>query len=63
MQEWYSWGWGRPKRMTRKEIQEMVNNMKKTWLISEKSNKYHEKEELEADNILKKLDDKKENKF
>lgn len=57
MQEWYSWGWWRLKRMTKKEIQEMLNNMKKTWLINEKSKKYHEKEEIEADCILKKLEE------
>ena len=44
--------------MTRKEIQEMMKNMKKTNIIQEKSKKYHETEELEADNILKKLDEK-----
>ena len=58
MQERYSWGGWRPKKMTRKEIQEMLNNMKKTWLINEKSKKYHEEEVVEADNILKKLDEK-----
>ena len=58
MQEWYYGWWWRPKRMTRKEIQEMMKNMKKTDIIQEKSKKYHETEELEADNILKKLDEK-----
>ena len=42
--------------MTKKQIQEMVNNMKKTEIISKKSKDYHKKEELEAENILKKLD-------
>jgi hypothetical protein len=42
--------------MTRKQVQEMVNNMKKTEIISEKSNQYHKKEEIEAEDILKKLD-------
>jgi hypothetical protein len=42
--------------MTRKQVQEMVNNMKKTGIISEKSNQYHKKEEIEAEDILKKLD-------
>ena len=37
-------------------MREMVNNMKKTNIIHEKSKKYHETEELEADDILKKLD-------
>ena len=44
--------------MTRKQIQEMLNNMKKTGIIHEKSKKYHEAEEKEADDILKKLDEK-----
>ena len=34
----------------------MVNNMKKTSIVSEKSKQYHKKEEIEADDILKKLD-------
>lgn len=34
----------------------MVNNMKKTSIIDEKSKQYHKKEEAEADDILKKLD-------
>ena len=55
MQEWYH-GWWRPKKMTKKQIQEMVNNMKKTEIISKKSKDYHKKEELEAEDILKKLD-------
>lgn len=42
--------------MTRKQVQEMVNNMKKTEIISEKSKQYHEKEVIEAEDILKKLD-------
>ena len=44
--------------MTKKQIQEMLNNMRKAWDISEKSKKYHEKEKIEADDILKKLDEK-----
>ena len=56
MQEWYYGWWWRPKKMTRRQIKEMINNMKKTGVINEKSKKYHEAEELEADNILKKLD-------
>ena len=47
--------------MTRKQIQEMINNMKKTNVVHEKSKRYHEAEELEADNILKKLDEKQSN--
>lgn len=58
MQEWYHWGGWRPKMMTKKQIQEMVNNMKKSWIVREKSKQYHEKEELEAEEILKQLDEK-----
>ena len=47
--------------MTKKQIQEMVENMGKTGMIQEKSKKYHETEELEADNILKKLDERQSN--
>ena len=55
MQEWY-YGWWKPKKMTRKQINEMIDNMRKTSIISEKSKQYHKKEEIEAENILKKLD-------
>ena len=44
--------------MTRKQIQEMIQNMKKVKIVNEKSKKYHKSEEDEADNILKKLDEK-----
>lgn len=54
---YHSWWW-RPKRMTRMEIQEMVRNMKKSDIVNKKSQKYHKNEEIEADAILKKLDDK-----
>ena len=56
MQEGYHGWWWKPKKMTRKQVQEMVNNMKKTEIISEKSDQYHKKEEIEAEDILKKLD-------
>ena len=55
MQEWYHWWW-KPKRMTWKQIKEMVANMKKSWIISKKSDDYHEKEEKEADKILEDLE-------
>lgn len=55
MWEWYHWWWGRAKRMTRKQIEEMVNNMKKSWIINKKANEYHKKEEIEAEDILKKI--------
>jgi len=61
MQEWYYGWWWRPKRMTRKQVQEMINNMKKTNVVHEKSRKYHEAEEVEANEILKKLDEEQSN--
>jgi hypothetical protein len=41
--------------MTKKQIKEMVNNMKKSDIISQKSKQYHQKEEIEAEDILNKL--------
>ena len=58
MQEWYSGGHYFPKRVSKKQIQEMVKNMKKSKVVSEKSNQYHKKEEGEAEDILKRLDEK-----
>jgi len=55
MQEWY-YGWWKTRRMTRKQISEMINNMKKSSIISEKAKQYHKKEEIEAEDILKSLD-------
>lgn len=59
MWEWYHGWWWRPKRMTKKQIEEMVKNMGKSKIINEKSNKYHEDEEKKADDILKKIQDNK----
>lgn len=57
MQEWY-YGWGgRPKKMTKRQIQEMLNNMRKSDIVNKKSKQYHEKEEIEAEEIIKKLDE------
>ena len=57
MQEWYyGWGW-RPKKMTKRQIQEMLNNMRKSDIVNKKSKQYHEKEEVEAEEIIKKLDE------
>lgn len=56
MQEWYHWWGWRQRRMTKKQLQEMIHNMKKSEVISEKAKKYHKKEEIEAEEILKKLD-------
>ena len=58
MQEWYSGGLYSTKRVTKKQIHEMVKNMKKSKVVSEKSNQYHKKEEVEAEDILKRLDEK-----
>jgi len=58
MQEWYYGWWWRPKRMTRKQMQEMIKNMQKSEVISNKSKIYHKKEELEAEDILKQLNEK-----
>jgi hypothetical protein len=55
MQEWYHGWWGKPKKITKKQINEMVDNMKKTSIINEKSKQFHKKEEVEAENILQKL--------
>lgn len=55
MQEWYHGWWGRQRRMTKRQIDEMVKNMGKTKIINKKSNEYHKKEENEAENIIKKL--------
>lgn len=57
MQEGYTWWWLRPKRMTKKQIQEMVSNMKKTEIINHKAEKYHQEEEKQANDILKKLEE------
>lgn len=55
MQEWYHWWWTH-KKMTKKQIQKMVDNMRKSWDINRKSNDFHKKEEKEAEDILKQLD-------
>lgn len=54
MREWYHWWWWKQKRLTRKQIQEMVDNMRKSWIINKKSNAYHVREEKKADDELKK---------
>lgn len=56
MQEWYYSWWWRTKRLSKKQIQEMLDNMKKSEIIKEKSKEYHKKEEVEAEDILKRLD-------
>lgn len=56
MQEWY-YGWNStPKKMTRKQIRDMINNMQKTEIVNKKSKQYHDIEEKEAEDILKKIE-------
>ena len=55
MQELYHGWWGKARRMTKRQIDEMIKNMGKTKIINKKSNEYHKKEENEAENIIKKL--------
>lgn len=55
MWESYHGWWWRQKGMTKKQVEEMIKNMKKSKIINEKSNKYHEDEEKIADDILKKI--------
>ena len=43
--------------MSQKQIREMINNMKKSKVVNKRSNQYNKKEEMEADDILKKIDD------
>ena len=43
--------------MSQRQIREMINNMKKSKVVNKRSNQYHKKEEMEADDILKKIDD------
>lgn len=57
MQEQYHGWWGCHKKMTKKQIQEMVNNMKKSDIVNKKSKQYHEKEEMEAEEIIRKIDE------
>jgi len=57
MQESYHWWWS-SKRMSQKQIREMINNMKKSQIINQKSNEYHKKEQIDAEDILKELDKK-----
>jgi len=55
MWEWYHGWWWMSKRITKKQVEEMVRNMKKTKIISERSDKYHEDEGKMADDILKQI--------
>ena len=44
--------------MSQKQIREMISNMKKSQIINQKSNEYHKKEQIDAEDILKQLDKK-----
>lgn len=57
MEETYHSWWAKPKAMTRKQIKEMVKNMQKWWIIKKLSDEYHKTEEIEAENILNKLNE------
>jgi len=52
MTEQYYWWWNGVKRLSRAEIRKMKENMQKTPLVQEKSNRYHRLEEEKADNLL-----------
>ncbi len=52
MTEHYYWWWNGVKRLSRAEIRKMKENMQKTPLVQEKSNKYHRLEEEKAENLL-----------
>ncbi len=54
MQESYNWGKG-IRKLSKIEIRKMKENMQKTPLIQEKSDRYHHKEILEAEDILEKI--------
>lgn len=55
MQESYSWGKS-IRKLSKAEIKKMKENMQKTPLIQEKSDRYHRKEILEAETILEKIE-------
>lgn len=55
MQESYSWVRS-IRRLSKTEIKKMKENMQKTPLIQEKSEKYHKKESLEAESLLKEFE-------
>lgn len=44
-----------PKRLSRREIENMKKNMKKVPIIAAKSDIYHQKEEQEAEKLLSQL--------
>ena len=64
MTEQYYWWWNGVKRLSRAEIRKMKENMQKTPLVQEKSNRYHRLEEEKAEKLLTSLigDNEKANK-
>ena len=55
MQESYNWGKS-IRKLSKAEIRKMKENMQKTPLIQEKSDRYHRKEILEAETILERIE-------
>lgn len=53
MREIYFW-WDNKKQISKKEIETMKNNMKKVPIIQKKSDEYHLKQEIEAEEFIKK---------
>ena len=45
------------KRLSRKELQEMIRNMQKVEKIKEKSHAYHKKEEKDLDQLLEAIEE------
>ena len=61
MTEHYYWWWNGIKRLSRTEIRKMKENMQKTPLVQEKSNKYHRLEEEKAEKLLTSIVNEEEN--
>lgn len=61
MTEHYYWWWNGIKRLSRAEIRKMKENMQKTPLVQEKSNKYHRLEEEKAEKLLTSIVNEEEN--
>ena len=61
MTEHYYWWWNGIKRLSRAEIKKMKENMQKTPLVQEKSNKYHRLEEEKAEKLLTSIVNEEEN--
>ena len=61
MTEHYYWWWNGVKRLSRAEIRKMKENMQKTPLVQEKSNKYHRLEEEKAEKLLTSIVNEEEN--